>query len=222
MQLFAGGGNRELPYLPAPGGGLEMQVGGDGGWFAKKVEDLLGIDEPVIIRSPAAARGRLELTREGLPALRPDWRARLIHPASGQVLDPAAGFSLAKGAQEYRLVAGSEAFLAGRLSAYKSGIPAGLILSQNYPNPFRAQTRIRLEWPAFAGEAAGSARKARLEVFDARGRRVHALDLGDIRAGRQEITLDGSRWEPGLYTYRLTVLTGGSRATLQKRMLVSP
>lgn len=222
MQLLGGGGIREMPYLQAPGGGLEMRVGGKGGWFVKKVGDLLGIDESVVIRSPASARGRLELGLKGLPAQRKDWRARLIHLASGQVIDLSAGFALSPGEQEYRLVAGTEAFLSERITAFKSGLPPGLILSQNYPNPFRAHTRINLEWPALTGKAANGGRKAMLEVFDARGRRVHSLDLGEIRAGMQVVTLDGSRWEPGLYTYRLTVDQAGSRARLQKRMLVSP
>ena len=79
---------------------------------------------------------------------------------------------------------------------------------------------FRSDWPALASAPTGS-RKAWIEVFDARGKRVHRLDLGAVRVGRQIVAVDASAWEPGIYSYRLSVLSVGSRAHFQKRMLVT-
>jgi hypothetical protein len=187
------------------------------------VEDILGIDEPLVIRSPSGLTGRLELDLEGDLSGGKDWQTRLIDLVSGQVTDPAVDpISLEEGPNAYRLVAGTGDFVSKRVSTFRSGIPAGLALSQNFPNPFRGLTRIAIDWPALAGSAAGMERKAVLEVFDMRGRRRLARDLGAIHAGIQEVTVDGSNWQPGIYTYRLTVSTGGTRVRLQKKMVVSP
>lgn len=223
MRFVAGPEVREMPFLPAPGTGLELRVGGKGGWFRKKVEDIQGIDEPLEIRSPSRLQGRLELDLQGKAAVGKDWQARLIDLASGHVLDPAeAPFSLAEGSNRFRLVAGTGEFVTDRVATFRRGLPSGLALSQNYPNPFRGLTRIAIDWPAIAGDAAGWERKAVLEVFDTRGRRLLTRDLGAIRAGLQVVSVDGAGWKPGLYTYRLTVSTAGSKIRLQKKMLVSP
>jgi flagellar hook assembly protein FlgD len=63
---------------------------------------------------------------------------------------------------------------------------------------------------------------ARLEVFDAQGRRVRRID-GDYAPGRHAFEwdlrhADGARVAPGIYTYRLTA--GAFRA--HKKLVVLP
>ena len=56
-------------------------------------------------------------------------------------------------------------------------------LEPNVPNPFNPRTRIRF--------VLGSAGPVRVDVFDARGRRVRTLVAGTRAAGRHEVTWDG-------------------------------
>ena len=144
------------------------------------------------------------------------------------MIDPdAQDLALPSGTSEYRLVAGSEGFVQERVSRFRAGLPTNLFLSQNAPNPVRGITRIALDWPAMApaglassGLSSGAVRRSYLEVFDARGKRIQKLDLGRAMVGRQWVTVDASRWEAGIYTYRLTVVTGAGTSRLQRRMLV--
>lgn len=223
MRLLSGPGARNVPFLPAPGAGVEMRVGGGGGYMWKRVESLAGIDEAAVFRTSAPTPARLDLIRSDA-ARAADWHARLINLATGEVVDPAAQeVMLPSGSSEFRLVAGREDFVNERVRRFRAGIPADLILSQNYPNPFRSLTRITLDWPAADGAVVGTgARRSYLDIFDARGRRVQRMDLGLARVGRQWVTVDASRWEPGIYSYRLTVVSSSGTARLQKRMLVAP
>jgi hypothetical protein len=217
---------RSIPFLPAPGQGPELRVGGKGGWLRKTVETWQGLDEEVRIKVDASQQARITLERIGAVAAVPDWQARLLDPVAGRVYDVGASgeVALPAGVSEYRLLAGPGDFVRGREREFLAGLPAGLSLSQNFPNPFRRTTAITLDWPSLSAEAAlaGTGRKAWIEVFDTRGRRVHRLDLGAVRAGRQTVTLDASRWNSGLYTYRLTVASGSGQLHLQKKMLVAP
>lgn len=219
MSLRTGPGAFDIPHLPAPGSGFDMRVGGKSGYLWKKVETLRRIDEPLVFRAAEVTQGRLSVPRPEDAG--EDWQVRLLDLSGGKVLDPASyPLAVSAGGGEYRLVAGDRAFVEERVKNFQAGIPVGLSLAQNHPNPFRGLTRVAVDWPAIGAGAV--ARKAILEIFDTRGRRVERRDLGPVRTGRQLITVDASRWEPGLYTYRLTVASGTSRVRLQKRMLVSP
>lgn len=224
MRLLSGKGARDVSFLPAPGAGLEVRIGGKDGYLWKMVDDLGGIDEPVTIKSGTSTRAALTLARSGSGADRADWQVRLLDLSSGRIHEQGdfSAISVPAGSSEYRLIAGEEAFVRGRIQGFQAGIPADMMLSQNFPNPFRNQTRITLLWPAQSLSATGSVgRSAWIEVFDARGKRVHKMDLGPIRVGRQVVSLDASSWEAGVYSYRLTMVSGGARAHLQKRMLVT-
>lgn len=216
---------RSIPFLAPPGGGPQLRVGGEGGFLRKAVENLAGLDEIVEIRAEKAQDGRLSLERLGGMVGRPDWQARLLDPVSGRSYDLTAGGELAlpAGSSSYRLVAGDGDFVRGRLQEFLAGLPPGLSLSQNFPNPFSKSTSITLDWPALSSGASadGAPRVAWLEVFDSRGRRIHRLDFGRVAAGRQTAVLDATRWDAGLYTYRLTVASGAGRLHLQKKMLVT-
>ena len=80
---------------------------------------------------------------------------------------------------------------AQRLSA--SGlVPTGIrdtpspsvgLLVRNHPNPFSARTTIALDLPADS--------EVGIDVFDAAGRRVRAMNLGRMSAGPRTMTFDG-------------------------------
>ena len=193
MRLVSGPAARDVPFLPGPAGGLEMRVGGDGGYAWKRLDDLSAIDLPVRIDAPQAATARLAFDRNRASAVS-GWRALLIDLASGTVLDPPPRtWPFPPGPASTGLVAGSEGFVQERVSRFRAGLPADLILSQNAPNPVRGITRIALDWPAMSSAAlsSGAGRRSYLEVFDARGKRMQKLDLG--RAWR---AANGSPWTP--------------------------
>lgn len=89
--------------------------------------------------------------------------------------------------------------------------PLAFALHQSRPNPTRSGALIPFDLPAPA--------VARLEVFDAQGRRVHRA-VGRFTAGHHEWSLVAPtlRLAPGVYTYRLTA--GPNRA--QRKLVVLP
>ena len=215
MALVRGPGEYPIPFLPSPASGLELRVGGDGGYWIKPVKDLSGIDEPVEIR--AAASGTLAFT---FACTAPGITFSLLDESTGAVYDAAAAQALpvAAGTNGYRLLAGDAAFVQAKARDFRAAVPSALGLSQNFPNPVRGLTRIALQWPA----AKAQDRRAFLEVLDMQGRRVALRRIDGIKVGRQVVELDASGWKSGLYIYRLTVMAGGRTDRLQKRMLVAP
>jgi hypothetical protein len=215
MDLVRGAGEYAIPFLPNPSPGLEIRVGGKGGYWVLPVDDLSRIDQPLEIRSARDGMARFSLAEDGRgPAF------ALIDQATGAVYDAAAAASLpvGQGSRSYRLVAGDPAFVAEKAGAYLAGAPAEMALSQNFPNPARGLTRIAVAWPATRHRD----RRAYVEVLDLQGRRLALKRLEDIRVGRQTIEVDAGGWKPGLYVYRLVVSQGGRVTRLQKRMLVAP
>ncbi len=74
------------------------------------------------------------------------------------------------------------------------------------PNPFRAQTTLRLELPA-AGQV-------RIELFDLLGRRAATLLDETVVAGAHEVPVKGHGLRSGHYFYRLTSGTQTDRGRL--------
>ncbi len=74
---------------------------------------------------------------------------------------------------------------------------SGFILGQNYPNPFRTETRIpyRMEHDGHVT----------LELYDVLGRRVASLKDEHQAAGEYIVTVSMQHRAPGTYFYRLTV-----------------
>jgi hypothetical protein len=72
---------------------------------------------------------------------------------------------------------------------------AGLILQQNYPNPFSLETTIRFSLPHSAN--------VRLSVYDLLGRLVAVPAQGYRSAGEHEVLLCASGIATGTYIYRL-------------------
>jgi hypothetical protein len=213
----------DVPILPAPQSGAELRVGGKSGYMIKAVANAANIDEPMEIQASKAGTAAFTLFRLAKPGstqAQPELLFRLVDLRTGRIYDGAnaGALPLEQGMQSYRLLAGDQAFITGRTQGILAGAPGEIGLSQNYPNPAVGKTRIALDWPAWQkGE-----RRAVLEVLDMQGRSLESIRLENIRVGRQVITVDATGWKSGVYLYRLTVITDGRQARLQKRMLVSP
>ncbi|MFQ5599404.1 MAG: S8 family serine peptidase, partial [Candidatus Krumholzibacteriia bacterium] len=79
-------------------------------------------------------------------------------------------------------------------------VPQQFALRQNEPNPFNPLTRIRFDLPHDS--------RVRLEIFDARGRRVRQLVNGPMTAGVRAVFWDGRDENgrsvgSGVYVYRI-------------------
>ncbi len=94
----------------------------------------------------------------------------------------------------------------GPLAAEHETLPESFAVHGNYPNPFRAWTRIvfDLPWPA----------RVTVEVMDLTGRRVLAIAPVDLSAGwAHNIAISGLTLSSGLYLYRLMAAPPESHAT---------
>lgn len=83
--------------------------------------------------------------------------------------------------------------LASAVRHRTTGVAAGG-LGQNFPNPFNGVTVI----PVII-----SVRPAKLTVYDARGRLVHAMHAGGASGQTALIPIDASTWPSGVYFYEL-------------------
>ena len=83
------------------------------------------------------------------------------------------------------------------VSAESEELPAEVVLSGNYPNPFNPETTIRYALP--------QAGKVRLVVYDVLGQEVAVLVDGSRPAGHHTVRFDGDDLPSGSYVYRLQV-----------------
>lgn len=74
--------------------------------------------------------------------------------------------------------------------------PVSYELKQNYPNPFNPSTVISYSLPKSGA--------VKLSVFDALGREMEVLENGVKQAGNYEVTLNGTKYNSGVYFYKLT------------------
>jgi hypothetical protein len=75
-------------------------------------------------------------------------------------------------------------------------VPTSYSLDQNYPNPFNPATNFRFSISEFGFVS--------LRVFDVLGREVATIVNQDLQPGVYNIPWDASRFESGIYYYRLT------------------
>jgi len=82
------------------------------------------------------------------------------------------------------------------------GLPASMTLSQNYPNPFRADagTSIRFELPV--------REHVSLRVYDITGRVVSTLLDGSMDAGTVTVRFAAPALPSGVYVYTLSTGSG--------------
>lgn len=90
-----------------------------------------------------------------------------------------------------------------------------VILSQNSPNPFRENTNLRV----FAKQ---SMPNTSIEIYNAKGQKVHEIQTGNLKQGMTEIswngkTAAGQRLAQGVYFSRLK---GNSASSTRKMLLI--
>ncbi len=105
------------------------------------------------------------------------------------------------------------------INSISSEIPSSFSLSQNYPNPFNPETKIKISIPLWRGDGGRNSDGVgivRLTVYDALGREIETLVNEALQPGTYEVTFNGSRYNSGVYFYRL--VTDGFTET--KRMLL--
>lgn len=90
-----------------------------------------------------------------------------------------------------------------------SGLPSGLALYPNYPNPFNPATVIRYELPEPGN--------VMLEVYSVAGQRLSVLFDGHKAAGNYSQSFNAGTLASGVYLYRLTV---GSQVLTRKMILM--
>jgi len=87
-------------------------------------------------------------------------------------------------------------------------LPGSSQLNQNYPNPFNPSTTI-----SFYNNMSGN---VQLTVLNARGETVATLINSKTSAGNHKVTFDGSKFNSGVYFYKLETPT----AVITKKMML--
>lgn len=131
------------------------------------------------------------------------WEAAWLDPGTGESNSTASGTSASD-----TLTLQAPAFTAdlllhlkitGTATAVKvtgRDLPSAFKQEQNYPNPFNPTTVIRYAIPNDGNVT--------LRIYDVLGREVETLVNGVQKAGRYEVTFDGSRLASGVYFCKLS------------------
>ncbi len=88
-------------------------------------------------------------------------------------------------------------------------LPVKSVLSQNFPNPFNAQTTIKYSLPI--------ASHVTIDIFDILGRKISTLAQGRQLAGSHAVIWDASGTASGIYFYRIDA--NGYKETRQMVLL---
>ncbi|MDD8017817.1 MAG: T9SS type A sorting domain-containing protein [Bacteroidota bacterium] len=88
-------------------------------------------------------------------------------------------------------------------------IPKEFALHQNYPNPFNPSTTIEFALPIQSNVT--------LTVYNVLGQEIATLVNEPMKAGKQSVTFDASRFSSGVYFYRLNA---GQFNSIKKMMLL--
>jgi hypothetical protein len=88
-------------------------------------------------------------------------------------------------------------------------IPTEFSVSQNFPNPFNAKTRISFGLPTDADVT--------VNIYNVAGQMVEAFDLGHVQAGTHSIVWDASDVASGVYFYK--VAAGNNTETMKMTLL---
>lgn len=83
--------------------------------------------------------------------------------------------------------------------AEREDLPEHLALTAAWPNPFTSRTTLSI--------TSNRAEQASVEVVDVHGRTVERTQQ-QLRAGSNDLWLDGSDWAPGVYWVRVQTQTG--------------
>ncbi len=85
----------------------------------------------------------------------------------------------------------------GFAEEHNTGFPAGLVLKENYPNPFHTSTTIEYVIP--------NTTHVRLAIYNLQGGLLELLVNGQKTAGQHSVCWNAGRYGAGIYFYRITV-----------------
>jgi hypothetical protein len=100
------------------------------------------------------------------------------------------------------------ASLAGTTTAIAgpAEVPSGVVLHQNFPNPFNPTTTITFELPATDHVS--------LRIYDMLGREVRSLMNNRMGPGTHSVRMDAGGLASGVYVYRLQAGDRHSQRTM--------
>jgi hypothetical protein len=202
---------------------MEFRAGDGGGWAFRKVDRTDSLRIPLEIVAPEAGTYALSVSAgsgdatPGLPGAGGGKEA-LLDLQSGKVYGAGemGSLPLSQGPHAFALLQGKA--VDPGIADFANGLPADFTLDQNFPNPFRARTRIRFRVP---GGLEGSLRGS-LKVTSLDGRLVEARDLGALTVGEHTLTVGDAGWRPGVYVYELRLDSEKGAQTLRKKMICGP
>lgn len=217
MAFYSGNAFRPTPYFGGLASGLEMRVGGDGGYFLKPVVRLDSIRAKLEVFSEKDAVVNLAMQGSGA-TLQGMHDIRLLDMRAGRVYTgkDLGAIPVDKGKSTFQLLIGTADEIDREVDQYLARLPSQFSLGQNFPNPFVGETRIRFGIPARLGKV----RMARLEAFNLSGKKVASRTVLEPVPGHHELRLGSQGWEPGIYVYTLTLNTGSGPVSLTRRMIL--
>ena len=217
MAFYSGNAFRPTPYFAGLSSGLEMRVGGDGGYFLKPVARLDSIRTELEVFSEKEGVVTLAMPGSGA-ALQGTYDIRLLDTQAGHVYSAKnlGAIPVDKGRNTFQLLIGTADELDREVDQYLARLPSQFSLGQNFPNPFVGETRIRFGIPAKLGKV----RMARLEVFNLAGKKVAFRTVLEPVPGHHELRIGSQGWEPGIYVYALTLNTGSGLVSQTRRMIL--
>lgn len=78
----------------------------------------------------------------------------------------------------------------------KSALPAKVVIAENYPNPFNAQTTLSFNL--------NQAAYVEIDIYDITGRKVDRIAEGYYDAGQHNVNWDASEQSSGIYFYKVS------------------
>ncbi|MBL8027678.1 MAG: hypothetical protein JNL74_14750 [Fibrobacteres bacterium] len=206
-----------LPVLSAPGQTFEAGFKTADGLAAisRKKAGVAGWIWNYSVTSTDDANSVMKLTFSGIKDIPDELEVVIDNPAGGFSTDlrKSGGeftFECNTGVlREFRIIAGDSTFV--NANAIKNRAPAVFSLAQNMPNPFNPVTYMSFQIPDFTSGSALAASRAKLVVYDVRGREIKRIYDRTAQAGYYKVVWDGknefnSPVASGVYFYKLTVL----------------
>ncbi|MFZ1321735.1 MAG: T9SS type A sorting domain-containing protein [Ignavibacteria bacterium] len=89
-----------------------------------------------------------------------------------------------------------------------SEIPEGFYISDNYPNPFNPETKIKF--------AIAENSEVFMEIYNISGKKLETLVNGELPAGTYEVIWNASEFASGVYFFRTRVIYNGGRSVFSK------
>lgn len=140
---------------------------------------FIGWSAIVAAEPPSGVKGEL--------AIKPGWTKRAPEGPSGQIISPQKDESQSGSNQnllfEIAGADGSQVSQADTAAETDPAVPAGLELSQNFPNPFNSETEIKYGLPVRSS--------VHISVYNIFGKKVRTIKDGIEDSGYYSVNWDG-------------------------------